>query len=568
MKMSKRINLILLLNFVVLFEVHAQGTPPSPEQLAQDAELAAQKLTGGLIQIADDQRIQNQISSSGSFPDCQKDFRAALKGKPVGTVVDPSTIPNCQKLIPTKQAELEDLVKNLKPASEALKLQKDANYKAMYTYLNERLENALYGGKNPNDKSVHLVDHKNFYTLYKSQISKKFLFDTSSYCMEVFGPKNANDGRKVDDEDSAAYKKWFEKELASDGGKKVAAEFQTCLISLPCNCYGDGNANMQKYCPATNKDNKPTGIKYIADNKVKQQACVLTARIKELKQEMIALKDIEDGYAKLDGSSGLSTKNLAAYDPSAKDKSIDDLTLIGTEDYQKATTDVEAKAQQFKKDCDQNAQLTDAKCADLSKIDSNQYADVQLEYQMKTKVLAENIDKMDEDKLKEYLKNQKKTDAEISQLWTDNQGKFADIKKQIKDQLATEREQIIKEIAEQINKNSVVTDDKGQTALNQNGKVKKVVENQMEKTKRLIQYNNIVNAYLATSSGSGQSSHYTKGLQREIASMEGRTLNQDEQAYFTQLKNAEKEQSKNQDATAGATLLDVSTIDNILGNAK
>lgn len=583
MKMGKRINLILLLNFVVLIEVHSQDAPPSPEQLAQDAELAAQKLTGGLIQIADDQRIQNQIATSGNFADCQKDFRLALKGKPAGTIVDPSSIPNCQKIIPTKQAELEDLVKRLNPASEALKFQKDANYKAMYTYLNERLETALYGGKNPNDKSLHLVDHKNFYTLYKSQISKKFLFDTSSYCMEVFGPAFAKDNRKVDNENSDDYKKWFENELKADGGaKKIGAEFQNCLVSIPCNCYG--SIDKSKYCKITDQaTNKPKDISnlYVTDSKVKQQACVLSARLKELKQEMIALKEIEDGFDKLGPGNSISStlydynskkrtgsSNIDKYDPSAKDKSIDDLTLVGTEDYQKATADVEKKAQEFKKNCDQAAQLTDAKCADISSLDSNQYADVQLEYQMKTKVLAENIDKMDEDKLKEYLKNQKKTDAEITQLWADNQGKFADIKKQIKDQLATEREQIIKEIAEQINKNSVVTD--GKTALNQDPtKVKKVVENQVEKTKRLIQYNNIVTAYLSTSSASGKSGHYTKGLQREIASSEGRTLTQDEQVYFKQLKNEEKTLSgSNADAPSGATLLDVSTIDNILGNAK
>lgn len=565
MRMGKIHKFLILLALSSTHQSWAQGITPSPD-LNQDAEFAAQKLTGGLIQIADDRRIENQITNSSGFNKCRDDFRKAVKANPNKTT-DFLTIDSCKTIIPSKKEELADLVKKINPISEALNFQKDANYKAVYSYMNERLETALYGDKaNPNDQKLHLVDHKNFYELYKSQISRKFLLDTSSYCMEVFGPKaNANDTRAADDV-SYDYKKWMEDKIKAGNAKDIGDEFQTCLVSIPCNCFGGLDA--AKYCPSKDKAGKGTGIKYVSDDKVKQQACLLTSRLKALKQEMLALKQIDEGYNQLGAGGAINSNNVVKYDPTEKEKSADDLTLIGTDDYTKASAELDTKTKEFKKKCDNpTVKLTDAECSDLSTIDSNKYADVQLEYQLKTKALADNIEQMDADKLKEYLKDQKKTDAEITQLFADHNQDFKAIKDQIKNQVKTEREQIIKEIADQINQNSVITDnDNSKNTLNANSKVRTVAENQVERTKRLIQYNNIVTAYLSTSSGSGKG-HYTKGLEREIAS-ESSGGKKDED-YFKQLRDQQKILSKDSsDAGGGATLLDVSTIDTILGNSK
>lgn len=569
MKMRKTTKILILLVCTALSRTYAQGTPPSPQELIQDAEIAAQKLTGGLIQIADDKRIENQIASSGNFHTCQDAFQKKVKEKS-GALVTLTEVPECNKIIPDKKEELEELAKKLNPYSEAFNFQKDANYKAMYGYLNERLETALYGDKNnPNDKSLHLVDHKNFYELYKSQISRKFLFDISNYCLEVFGPKNPNafDKDRIQDDPGYNYKKWMEDQIRKGNTKQLGAEFGICMISLPCNCYGE--IDLKKYCPDKTK------IQYVNDPKVKQQACVLTARLKQLKQEVIALKEIDKGFTKLEGSSGLNSNNVTRYDPTEKGKSADDLTLVSTGDYQKAATDIEQKEKEFKSNCSDPknaARLTDDKCADISRIESNKFADIQMEYQLKTKALTDNIQNMDKEKLEQYLKDQKKTEEEIKQLWADHQGDFDKIKTKVKEEMLTERQQIIKEIADQINQNSAITDslDNNKTALNENGKVKKVAENQVEKTKRLIQYNNIVTAYLATQDEkTKKSGHYTKGLEREIASTDGRT-SADDKKYFEQLKSDKNTLSPTDqsDALDGASLLTGESIDKILGNAK
>ena len=75
----------IVLIFLALFSAQTRAveavsaTDQTPEELTKEAADAATKLSGGLIQIADDKRIEKQIQDSSKFATCQKAFQAKVK---------------------------------------------------------------------------------------------------------------------------------------------------------------------------------------------------------------------------------------------------------------------------------------------------------------------------------------------------------------------------------------------------------------------------------------------------------------------------------------------------------
>ncbi len=62
---------------------------------------------------------------------------------------------------------------------------RDAEIEVIGQFFGERLREALFGQGKDSDKRIHVVDHSQFYELYKTQISKNVIEIISSFCIEA-----------------------------------------------------------------------------------------------------------------------------------------------------------------------------------------------------------------------------------------------------------------------------------------------------------------------------------------------------------------------------------------------
>lgn len=540
------------------------------------AEAAKERLTGGVVQIQEDKRIENLMSSSGNFKKCQDDFKVL----PQASKDNPDLLPQtCFDIIKVKNGkidknDLEDLGKKLNISffsPSGVPIDRNKNYSLLKKYLEDRLQKTLYGENVPKG-TVSTVDHAVYYDLYKTQVSKNFLFDMSSYCSETY-----KDGSSASDY-TATNETTLQNDTIADIAKDpkvMASKFQECILTLPCQCYDDTKAcSIKSKDPATGAITTKTH-KAKAANKGK--ACVLVGRLKQMKQILLNVEDTQEKMRENFKNPNLIHANAKNYDSTEQDKTLDDLTTLSSGDYAKAVGDLKTATKDFqqKTKCD-NAKLAtgadfkagEGECAGLASIDKDKIEELKLENQLQTKAMLAQLDNVkSQAELEEYIKGQKLGDTikqEIAKDWET-------VRDELKARLKTERQAVIDEINNELNKNVVITSTTGGKSTVDSStnatEVLKRVENQDQRTERLLHYTNIVSGYLDVLKD-GKKTYNTKSLGREVSGLSDDLKKADNNTYFNKLSNSQnvQDQIKKGATDTSGTMFDINTIDKILSS--
>ncbi len=573
MKNSIVFTLISTLFLSGLLRAEAPLDPKIIEQQIKEAkelsEAASQKLTGGLLQINQDKRIETLISDSQKFKACKDAFSAKLKATP-NSAPDVSGITECKDVLGSDQASLEDLTQKLNLSfftPDGLSVDKNKNYTLVKKYMEERLSSALYGEKK--DK-VQQVDHKTFYALYKTQINKSFLLDLSSYCSETYTKAKVNSGK---DYDATKEKSYQDSTYSSQVDfAQMGKDYSECLFSLGCQCYGG------KACTDMNKKYPTLNISQSSDTDIKNKSCVLVTRLKQMKQQIMYLDNVEAEYAKLQPSNALLGNEVTNYKGTEDGKTVDDMTNFSSGDYRKAVGekgDLEGQIADLAKKNDCQLQVGQAfdenKCGHLGKINKDEYEKILLEHQLKSKLMADTLTNVkSKDDLQKFLEDQKMAQAEIDKILVNADKDFATTRKELEDKLKTERQAVIDEINQQMTKDVVIVDKDGKVdSSTKIADVNKRTESQLDRTERLIHYTNVVSAYLnlkdVSGGGAGKSVVYTKALSREIAEASKGVQEYESKNYFKHLGKDTKAQQDKGNTEELRSIFNLSTLNEILG---
>ena len=440
-------------------------------------------------------------------------------------------------LTPAEKAKVAEQIDNLGGAdnAEASKLKfesldkgflkqvnQEPSFVALQNHMKKKLEETIYGdGK---DKKLSVADHTTFHKLYKSQLTKNVIQAMSSYCLDA----NPNDDFLIDETNLADQRKKNIANLANATASEVdidpndpskgkekqltsEANFNKCISALGSICYTNGTYSS---IPGGTDTTKKINYSYS-----KTRACNVVTYIKQLKQNIIAVNDIETKLETLNKESGDSgfdgngVENLGR--PYVQDSN-ESLTVMSSKEFVEESgfkDAVETEVSDFENCFKDDAVADEEACKKYLSDKKKENAKLIAEADTRSRALEEKMKKsFEQDKdggVRSYLKDQAFTEDEIEEL----------ISKKGIDQVATdiearykaEREAYITTLAERIKGKTKDEDNilEGQNTT----RLEDIRDELTSKTKRyteLIHFTNVVSGYLKVS-GTDSSNQATAG---------------------------------------------------------
>lgn len=389
----------------------------------------------------------------------------------------------------------------------------DPAIRKLEDYMEKKLEEALYGDIQANKKQTAVADHAVFYRLYKSQISKNIITSISSYCIEA-GSVNGLPIISSDESTRASQRKTNIEQLKdfspNEKGDTVSdaySQWGLCLTNLTAVCT---------LKPGTDEDREDRVYS-------KNRACVLTNYLKQLRQSLIAADAIDKQVKENDNeSSGFALSNVRIYRGEGDDKtaSINDLTSLSSNEfvnksgYSKALSGQQEKIKQ----CIESKDMEQCKefLSDASK--KAELENALAEYDLQKRLIKSKVEKMDEDQLRDYLKEEGRTEQEIQRLLASDES-IDSLKMEINRNYDAERQAIVDKMKEKIESRTVASDSKGfETEVTKLEQIQKELAQQGDDYKQLIHYNNIVSGFLSVADSSDKIvGTNVQSIQRELS---------------------------------------------------
>ncbi len=393
----------------------------------------------------------------------------------------------------------------------------DPAVKKLEEYLSKRLQEALYGkasGGRNDANPIRVVDPKKFFDLYQSQLSNSFLSTFSSFCLEakLRNDSNSEDGNLLISKNEKERAKQREENLKNLKNQISSAEgaesrkitkdtgYDSCLTRVDDVCY---KTKTHFDAEDLTEDQEYT----------KRRACVVTDQIKKIRQALLETKDIKEKIDEFNAQSvafgrrqAIPKNQVVSFSGEEKGKTIGDLTSITSNEFANKSGYVEEKqkmTEELNKLCIENGIQDQEKCSKFT-LDENE-----------TQILNKQIDDLEARKLaikqkftelkgseaqiRDFLKNEGRTDAEIDQLLEKGPDQIA---KTIADEFEAEKQAIIDSLNKVKEVRGVASvDPQNPNSQAQKPDLEKVKDELMEdavKYKEIIHFNNIITGYLET----------------------------------------------------------------------
>gem|GEM_PF-7097332 len=390
---------------------------------------------------------------------------------------------------------------------------------AFEDYLYKQLREALYGEivaevneSDPNAKETttandnkpkKIVDHVVFYQLFEGQLTKNVLTTISSYCIDA-GPstylisKNEVDREKQREKNINGLSE-FSPEKKDEN--IASASWTNCFKSLLPICEGRKTKGINDYSTQDMQNNED--YKYS-----KEKACLITAQLKRLRQALITIVPIREEFDKIQKESSDKNESVASINAGSAgyeiyqqgkgddEKSIDELTTITSGDIKRGFAKAQGEAsKEFDENCI-NGKNNEEIC---KKYFANEEQKKEIESRamveiVKAKSMGDKVEAIDsEEKVKEFLKTEGRTDKEIERILAASDGENAEqkleaIKKSIQNQFKQEKEELVNQLAKRINATDKTEGNKTAIA--------KELKSRAKEYAQLLHYNNIVSGYL------------------------------------------------------------------------
>jgi hypothetical protein len=358
--------------------------------------------------------------------------------------------------------------------------------------LNEILDPEKALSKEDNKNGVILsVDHKKFIELYKSELGKTIINAFTSYCYD----SDPLDGYKIETAKIKDNRKSNLKSLKSVGTDLSSNSVESriwigCIEAIPKKCETNG--------PQAPLD--PQG------EETAKRACLIVDYVKAARKNLlIADKQIE-AYKELDSGkyTGIVGNTKAA---DSKKSSTSEILNITSADVEKSLKDTMDKKKQELEKCmteDQagNRTIVNAEACKVylsTNTDANNKALQELGMRQIAQegILEEQLNSSP-DRVRDYLKEEGYSDPQIKTMTAD-QVSLDKVKSEIMDRFRAQKAAIISEMAKKIESKTSTAD-----AKIDNKDVPKIVAikdelaSRTEDLQNLVQFNNIVSAYLGT----------------------------------------------------------------------
>jgi hypothetical protein len=525
----------------------------------------------------------------------------------------------------------EDQVKQLseKLNLDSYGFVKGKESKAMMEFFSKRIQNAVYGtgatGQALQLKEKVAVDHKIYNELYITQLGKNILLEISNYCYNNISP----DGTAAP-ASTAAFNKWVEilgfnspanqkcklndprdnlagclssvsdtvaatsasgttpdpylelsQKLAGlankDAPKILHDMFVLCTRLIPHLCESNAYCNAADKTPWIN-DKLMTAYTCPSDKKKGEISCVVQSRLKTHRTNLEIAKKSKEQYERdYDETKdpkfkiGLD-KDRAKYDLTVRgEKSIESISALTSQDLnelaEKVSKETEDKFTQ--EQCENAPESKECEIFFSNAEQATRLKNSQLGYTAATELEKKRIDllKTDETKLKEYLTQKGYTDL-AAQLSSANLNNIVAI---AKERFAAEREASFASMSAAFERKQILDPNNKTANAVVATKAKDEIKSKTSQTTQLMLFNNVVTSYLQIETN-GKRSTNSQVLARETEALKkGENIDAAAMTFFSNLGGAgggSGSSGGGTDEVAGASFVDLSFIDNILGDKK
>lgn len=430
---------------------------------------------------------------------------------------------------------------NVNTLSETFNGEVDPSILALRTYLREQLSKALYGElKEDKISQIKLVDHSTFYTLFESQVGQNIIVAVSDYCMgtnlhkyketlDLLEQNPSSDPNNPNGFEKAARLLFFYPDSAtdlaenkrlnldkiksnfSDSGSRDSSKdaFTKCVASISTICHKQANYR------GTSPNPVPSGAK--------EQACLVTDFLVQARQSLLKVSEIKkqiDENAKTSGR-GIAFEELSQNkfykDGQAEgEKSIRELAVQTSTDIKNAG--MQDAADKAREKLDECASGDETACKGFVSDDLEAKKEQLANEFLKAKAQEERLKiKLAEDpeNAMNYLKEEGHSEEEATKI-IDSLGE-QDTIKAIEDRYKAQKDAVIKNLAEKIDKKSAA-DVSGFAATA--GDIKTELALKTETLIKVMHFSNLASTYLEVSvigSTSGQKSVNTVAAFSELS---------------------------------------------------
>lgn len=462
------------------------------------------------------QAQESPTNTYKNYPDClQKSFksnqfissadRKKLKEKYIQT-----------KKMGTNSKKIANY-QQLAPETFEKELPRTAEFDALVKYLTQRLEEALYG----DDKQKNVVDHNQYYELYKTQISKNVTIAFSQYCLY------ADSDNKIS-ADPVKKEEQMKKNLEDlKNGPSAYGTWSLCIQAIPEKCKEKDENETE--------DEKETRV----------QACIAMSKIRTLKTNLAVTNDIQ---AKLKNmfKEG-NAKGFFLHQHKSK-KTIDELTNISSgevnRNYSKKQKEVLKQLEECKAKLADEDSALDKKCETLL----GQYLGKDEDLK-KVKKDAEALKIVRGDKSEQDIDEMKKDIVREQTYQTDDQKKISSVENELEGLSEDDIQSIKDEIEKKYDNEQQALIDKIGNQLdvakkNNKEKVNQIIKDLKADQKHagaLIHYNNIISGYLDVQEDG--TNKKKDGKKEKITNV--RSIQQELKDYSENLSNLEPSSSGN-----------------------
>lgn len=396
-------------------------------------------------------------------------------------------------------------------------------YQKLYDIVGKRLRESLGYTEDKNNKDIVAVDHSNFSSLYKAEVSKGIVDALSNYCMKVDYRKKITNTACIDEctltkavvkkdnkcEDYCTYYSYSDDDEDSNS-KLILEAINNGKTSVNYSASSDGTdastsgkadteievgACMFSVSAACNN-------KYSTQNtKATKLACITDEYLKSSRKNLVLNEKLSQVYKEqmVSKSTSLEIKNLKKEVFVDKEKAVTVTSSEVESAYKKSNEELAQTADK----CAKNP--NGAECANLLDTNLTEKKDSVTELGLRQFAQEQNLSKdlENKDTFTTYLKGEGFTDDQIKELFKDEK-KMAELKNFILDKYKAKKDSIISEITDRVNKTT--SDVNGTISKDDVSKFSDLSDELKSKTnnlKGMTRFNNIASAYLVVDEGNG-----------------------------------------------------------------
>jgi hypothetical protein len=395
----------------------------------------------------------------------------------------------------------------------------DPSVIALSAFFGKKLDEVLGNDKkDPNSKTIKTIDQSKFIELYSSELGKSIVNAFTSYCMEAdpscreVGTKSICLGAK----DETTRKKYIQQNLKEVNSAKFTdneGNWIKCITDVSKVCYEKSKSS--------DDDEQYSN----------QKACLIVDFVKTARKNLLAADEQKAFYSSLEKKGIGIASNLEVVD-GQKNATGDKLSEITSADIDKDFKGKDNKTQNIAKandqtikevdECSKGNSVEESKCKKFldTNTDKNTAAvtDFGLREMAKEEDLKEKL--KDDSNVQAYLTEEGYTKDQIAEMM--KKENIDKVKAEIKDHFSSEKQAVIKEMADKIKSKTsnadgkITKDDAGKI-----GAIKDELSSRNTDFKNLIHFNNIVSSYLVIQTGDDKkkTTRNTASLMAEVNSM-------------------------------------------------